>query len=84
MKEKISDEFFNFSKFSLEINDSAVTDFNETELNSTTPFLPYEERISAYLMPIIFGFIFLIGSVGNGVLILIFFRHRAMRNTPNT
>lgn len=55
-------------------------DVNITEVTYT----PYDERWETYLIPIIFALIFIIGVLGNGTLILIFFRHRAMRNVPNT
>ena len=47
-------------------------------------FTPYEQRLATYIIPFIFTLIFIIGVLGNGCLILIFFRHRAMRNVPNT
>lgn len=52
--------------------------------NMSEPYVPYEERFATYIIPLIFALIFIIGVLGNGCLILIFFRHRAMRNVPNT
>lgn len=49
-----------------------------------TPFQPYEHRPETYMVPIIFGLIFIVGVIGNGTLIIVFLRHRAMRNIPNT
>lgn len=47
-------------------------------------YIPYAERLETYLVPALFTVIFLAGFVGNGTLVLIMMRHRAMRNVPNT
>lgn len=47
-------------------------------------YKPYDERPETYIVPFIFSIIFIVGVVGNGTLIVIFLRHRAMRNIPNT
>lgn len=47
-------------------------------------YKPYDERPETYIIPFIFSIIFIVGVVGNGTLIIIFLRHRAMRNIPNT
>lgn len=47
-------------------------------------YKPYNERPETYIVPFIFSIIFVVGVVGNGTLIVIFLRHRAMRNIPNT
>lgn len=55
--------------------------------NNTTFEVPYEEykyRPETYMVPIMFSIIFIVGVVGNGTLIVVFVRHRAMRNVPNT
>lgn len=59
---------------------------NEFTTMSTTeiPYESYELRPETYMVPIIFGFIFIVGVLGNGTLIIVFLRHRAMRNVPNT
>lgn len=49
-----------------------------------TPYQPYEHRPETYMVPIIFGLIFIVGVLGNGTLVVVFLRHRAMRNVPNT
>uniref|UniRef100_A0A182VM06 G-protein coupled receptors family 1 profile domain-containing protein n=1 Tax=Anopheles merus TaxID=30066 RepID=A0A182VM06_ANOME len=49
-----------------------------------TPYTPYELRPETYIVPILFAAIFIIGVLGNGTLIIVFLRHRAMRNVPNT
>lgn len=47
-------------------------------------YRPYGERPETYIIPVIFSIIFVVGVVGNGTLIVIFLKHRAMRNIPNT
>uniref|UniRef100_A0A1B0CDV9 G-protein coupled receptors family 1 profile domain-containing protein n=2 Tax=Lutzomyia longipalpis TaxID=7200 RepID=A0A1B0CDV9_LUTLO len=37
-----------------------------------------------YIVPVIFFIIFIVGILGNGTLVIIFIRHRNMRNVPNT
>lgn len=64
--------------------------YNVTEMlllyeNGTdVPYTEYEYRPETYIVPIIFAIIFLVGVIGNGTLIIVFLRHRAMRNIPNT
>lgn len=62
------------------MNTSIPPDVNATD----TPYKPYDQRLETYLVPAIFALIFIVGVIGNGTLIFIFFRHRAMRNVPNT
>uniref|UniRef100_A0A1B0DR34 G-protein coupled receptors family 1 profile domain-containing protein n=1 Tax=Phlebotomus papatasi TaxID=29031 RepID=A0A1B0DR34_PHLPP len=59
---------------------------NDTGTPNTTqvPYTPYENRPETYIVPIIFFLIFIIGTIGNGTLVVVFLRHRAMRNVPNT
>ncbi|KAK2716633.1 neuropeptide CCHamide-1 receptor-like [Artemia franciscana] len=52
----------------------------ETDLE----FHAYAIRPETYFVPIIFSFIFITGIIGNGSLIVIYCRHRAMRTVPNT
>ncbi|XP_059476265.1 neuropeptide CCHamide-1 receptor-like [Neocloeon triangulifer] len=47
-------------------------------------YVPYEQRPETYIVPVVFAIIFVVGVLGNGSLILIFARHRRMRNVPNT
>lgn len=62
-----------------------LSNATSAEANTTqVPYTPYGQRLATYIVPIIFALIFIIGVLGNGCLILIFFRHRAMRNVPNT
>jgi bombesin receptor subtype-3 len=51
---------------------------------SIDTYTPYNERPETYIIPIVFGIIFIVGILGNGTLVLIFLRHRNMRNIPNT
>nr|ALM88311.1 neuropeptide receptor A15 [Chilo suppressalis] len=52
--------------------------------NRSEPYQPYYERPETYIVPLIFALIFVIGVVGNGTLVAVFVRHKAMRNVPNT
>lgn len=47
-------------------------------------YTPYENRPETYIVPVLFAIIFVVGVLGNGTLVVIFLRHRAMRNVPNT
>ncbi|XP_075214785.1 neuropeptide CCHamide-2 receptor-like isoform X2 [Lycorma delicatula] len=47
-------------------------------------YVPYSQRPETYIVPVLFALIFLVGALGNGTLVLIFARHRTMRNVPNT
>ncbi|CAG9801164.1 unnamed protein product [Chironomus riparius] len=69
------------STFTLDYENSTLLDnLTVTEV----PYVQYEDRLETYIIPTIFALIFIIGVLGNGCLILIFFRHRTMRNVPNT
>jgi bombesin receptor subtype-3 len=81
--------YFNASSSERIANNSMLEYLNNNtnaEANDTAfvDYTPYEERLATYIVPVIFTLIFIIGVLGNGCLILIFFRHRAMRNVPNT
>ncbi|XP_049817471.1 neuropeptide CCHamide-2 receptor [Aethina tumida] len=47
-------------------------------------YTPYDQRPETYIVPVLFFIIFVVGVIGNGTLVIIFIRHRAMRNVPNT
>ncbi|BES94376.1 unnamed protein product [Nesidiocoris tenuis] len=47
-------------------------------------YIPYAKRPETYIVPFVFAIIFIVGVLGNGTLVLIFVRHRNMRNVPNT
>lgn len=42
------------------------------------------DRPETYIVTVIYTLIFIVGVLGNGTLVIIFFRHRSMRNIPNT
>lgn len=46
-------------------------------------YVPYSMRPETYIIPVLFAIIFIIGVIGNGTLIVIFLKHRSMRNVPN-
>lgn len=46
-------------------------------------YKPYSERLETYIVPLVFAFIFVVGVLGNGTLVLIFIKHKNMRNVPN-
>ncbi|KAL5275198.1 GPRGRP1 family protein [Megaselia abdita] len=54
-------------------------------LNSTneTNYVSYDLRVETYIVPVLFAIFFVVGVVGNGTLIIVFFRVRPMRNVPN-
>ncbi|XP_044758875.1 neuropeptide CCHamide-2 receptor-like [Coccinella septempunctata] len=47
-------------------------------------YTPYNQRPETYIVPVLFFIIFVLGTLGNGTLVVIFMKHRAMRNVPNT
>jgi len=47
-------------------------------------YVPYDERIETYIVPVVFSLILVVGVMGNGILVLILLRHANMRNVPNT
>lgn len=47
-------------------------------------YTPYEDRLETYLVPVLFAIIFIVGVLGNGTLVIVYVRHRGMRNAPNT
>jgi len=59
---------------------NAVNSTNSTPI----PYIEYSQRPETYIIPILFALIFVVGVLGNGTLVLIFIRHRNMRNVPNT
>ncbi|XP_022188986.2 neuropeptide CCHamide-1 receptor [Nilaparvata lugens] len=53
-------------------------------MDNSSYYVSYSQRPETYIVPVIFAVIFFVGVLGNGTLILIFARNRAMRNVPNT
>lgn len=54
------------------------------EEDNSTEYTPYGERLETYLVPVLFAIIFIVGVLGNGTLVIVYVRHRGMRNAPNT
>lgn len=66
-------------------SNSSISSYSYTNNNTTeVPYEEYKYRPETYMVPIMFSIIFIVGVVGNGTLIIVFVRHRAMRNVPNT
>ena len=57
---------------------------NQSNFMDSEGYEPYSSRPETYIVPVLFFLIFIIGVIGNGTLVIIFLRHRAMRNVPNT
>ncbi|KAL5288617.1 hypothetical protein ACFFRR_009073 [Megaselia abdita] len=57
---------------------------NDTVNKTDDDYIPYGQRPETYIVPVVFLIIFVVGVIGNGTLVIIFFRHRSMRNIPNT
>lgn len=68
----------------MEFNLSNISVVNETVDDNATIVYNYSERVETYIVPIVFAIIFIVGVLGNGTLIIVFVRHRTMRNVPNT
>jgi len=67
-------------------SDQLVTSsFDSTSTENASFFYedPYDGRVEAVLVPIVFGIIFVVGVVGNGTLIFTVLVNKNMRNTPN-
>ncbi|CAH1154725.1 unnamed protein product [Phaedon cochleariae] len=57
---------------------------NLSSIEHQSEYVPYHQRPETYIVPFLFFIIFVVGVLGNGTLVIIFLRHRAMRNVPNT
>ncbi|XP_065368195.1 neuropeptide CCHamide-1 receptor [Calliphora vicina] len=64
-----------FTSSSLDVDVATATE---------TPYVPYVMRPETYIVPVLFAFIFIVGVLGNGTLIIVFLTVRQMRNVPNT
>ncbi|KAJ6215454.1 hypothetical protein RDWZM_009954 [Blomia tropicalis] len=51
--------------------------------STTSGYVPYNARPETYIVPIIFFFIFVLGTIGNGTVIYIFYQHKSMRTVAN-
>jgi hypothetical protein len=63
---------------------STVSNAANSTNSTQVPYVEYSKRPETYIIPILFALIFVVGVLGNGTLVLIFIRHRNMRNVPNT
>lgn len=46
-------------------------------------YVPYESRPETYIVPLLFLLIFVLGTIGNGTVIYIFYQHKSMRTVAN-
>ncbi|XP_013117461.2 neuropeptide CCHamide-2 receptor [Stomoxys calcitrans] len=67
----------NVTRIALQGNDGLA---NDTGIG----YVPSIQRPETIFVTILFTLIFIVGVLGNGTLVIIFFRHRSMRNIPNT
>jgi hypothetical protein len=63
----------------MDVNESAA--LNASSDNSTQ--VQQRFNVEQYIVPVVFGLIFLLGVIGNGSLMFIIFRYKSMRNLPN-
>jgi hypothetical protein len=86
--QEMCDRVFNsssLSDYNCSCWNSSILDLDEAEvLESDVGYVPYNKRPETYIVPVLFALIFVVGVLGNGTLVLIFIRHRNMRNVPNT
>lgn len=61
-----------------EQNYATLEEYDEPEY--TRP----SDRPEAFIVPAIFAFIYIVGILGNGTLVIMFLHHRSMKNIPNT
>lgn len=66
------------------IDDYIMEENLSSTIDPDTFYTPYSQRLETYIVPFVFFIIFVVGVLGNGTLVVIFLRHRAMRNVPNT
>ena len=66
----------------LDYNFTTILPLNDTNATQV-PYVDYSDRPETYIVPVLFALIFVVGVLGNGTLVLIFIRHRNMRNVPN-
>jgi bombesin receptor subtype-3 len=68
-------------------NQSENMGFSENSHNDSyveEQYVPYHLRPETYIVPVVFGIIFIAGVVGNGSLLMMFCRNKDMRSVPNT
>lgn len=77
--------FFLFHRSKMYTTEPNLTTTSFPDVNSTSDdYTPYGERLETYLVPVLFAIIFIVGVLGNGTLVIVYVRHRGMRNAPNT
>jgi hypothetical protein len=74
----------NYISFATTANYSSDASQLNVDNANATAYVPYEARPETYIVPAVFLIIFIVGLIGNGTLIYIFFRHKSMRTVPNT
>ncbi|XP_023310960.1 neuropeptide CCHamide-1 receptor-like [Anoplophora glabripennis] len=72
------------SSFNLNATLIGLANGDNATLNISEGIIPYNQRPETYIVPVLFFLIFVVGVLGNGTLVVIFLRHRTMRNVPNT
>lgn len=72
------------SDMDLQYENKSLLDEFATSSDDLSGYTPYHLRPETYIVPVLFFLIFIVGVLGNGTLVIIFLRHRAMRNVPNT
>lgn len=77
---KSTKEMFNSTEDEGFVNGTNLEELNETSGEA----LQHHIHPETYYVPVLFAIIFVVGVLGNGTLVVIFIRHRTMRNVPNT
>lgn len=76
------ENFINATTIPSTLNSSLLDE--DIVVTTETPYVPYVMRPETYIVPVLFAFIFIVGVLGNGTLIIVFLTVRQMRNVPNT
>lgn len=77
-------EALQHSNITLFVDGGDVIEGGEDTEEEELTYIPYSQRPETYIVPVIFGIIFLVGVIGNSCLIYILLRHKSMRSVPNT
>lgn len=67
-----------------DVDGAGVSALDGFDTDSSFAYVPPLQRPETIFITILFLLIFIVGVLGNGTLVIIFFRHRSMRNIPNT
>ena len=57
---------------------------NDSASEDDGGYVSYNDRPETFIVPVVFGLIFLVGVVGNASLIWILLRNKNLRSVPNT